>query len=63
MEDRIKNLCTEVSVPLDVIRRIAEDPKMTDSAAAAVGMIATYAVGIADALRIIAEKKKEEKGA
>lgn len=59
MEDRIKNLCTEVSVPLESIKRIAENPDMTDSAAAALSLIATYAVGVADALCAIREQKKE----
>lgn len=61
MEDKIKNLCTEVSVPLESIKRIAENPDMTDSAAAALGLIATYAVGVADALCAIREQKDAKK--
>lgn len=60
MEDIIKNLCTEVSVPLESIKRIAENPDMTDSAAAALGLIATYAVGVADALCAIRDRKKDD---
>lgn len=61
MEDRIKNLCTEVSVPLESIKRIAENPDMTDSAAIALDKIATYAVGVADALCAIREQKDAKK--
>lgn len=60
MEERIKNLCTEVSVPLESIKRISENPDMTDSAAAALGLIATYAVGVADALCAIRDHKKND---
>ena len=60
MEDRIKNLCTEVSVPLESIKRIAENPDMTDSAAIALDKIATYAAGVADALCAIRDRKKDD---
>lgn len=61
MEERIKNLCAEVTQPLDVLRRIADDPSMTAAVVYAIDKIATYAVGVADALRAIAESSEERK--
>lgn len=60
MNERMKMLCSEVTEPLERIAKIADDPAKADSVSAALGMIATYAAGVADALNAVFLTRADE---